>query len=114
MECGAAVTQPTTGRPRMYCSKRCKQAAFRRSRTIAKLVPLVPVDHLKTVGTAHGVIQEWAHPDDQVARAIFEARGIGSAFLRLGREARPQLAWRCEKIGEAITEALHAYFEETE
>ena len=28
MECGAAVTQPTTGRPRMYCSKRCRQAAF--------------------------------------------------------------------------------------
>ncbi len=46
MECGAAVTQPTTGRPRMYCSKRCKQAAWRRSRSIAKLVP---VDRMETV-----------------------------------------------------------------
>jgi hypothetical protein len=55
-----------------------------------------------------------AHPDDQVARAIFEARGIGAAFFRLGREARPALAWRCEEVGKAVTAALHAYFEETE
>jgi endogenous inhibitor of DNA gyrase (YacG/DUF329 family) len=111
MECGAAVPQPTTGRPRLYCSKRCRQAAFRRSRSIAKLVP---VDHMETIGTAHGTLPAPAHPDDQLARAIFEARGIGAAFLRLGREARSQLAWRCERVGEAITEALHAYFEETE
>jgi endogenous inhibitor of DNA gyrase (YacG/DUF329 family) len=111
MECGAAVTQPTTGRPRMYCSKRCRQAAFRRSGSIAKLVP---VDHMETVGTAHGTLPAPAHPDDQVARAIFEARGIGAAFFRLGREARPALAWRCEEVGKAIEEALHAYFEEIE
>ena len=95
----------------MYCSKRCRQAAFRRSRSIAELVP---VDHMETVGTAHGTLPAPAHPDDQVARAIFEARGIGAAFFRLGREARPALAWRCEEVGKAIEEALHAYFEEIE
>ena len=108
MECGTAVTQPTTGRPRMYCSIRCKQAAWRRSQSLARLVP---VDRSKTIAAT---LPASAHPDDQVARAIFEARGIGAAFLRLGREARPQLAWRCEKVGDAITAALHAYFEETE
>jgi endogenous inhibitor of DNA gyrase (YacG/DUF329 family) len=111
MECGTAVMQPATGRPRMYCSKPCKQAAFRRSRSVAKMVP---VDHLEPLGTAHGSLPAPAHPDEQVAVAIFEARGIGAAFLRLGREARPQLAWRCEKVGKAITAALHTYFKETE
>ena len=110
-ECGAAVTQPSTGRPRMYCSKRCRQAAFRRSRSIAVLVP---VGRMETVGTGYGSLPAPAHPDDQVARAIFEARGIGAAFFRLGREARPALAWRCEEVGKAIEEALHAYFEEIE
>ena len=56
----AAVTQPTSGRPRMYCSKRCRQAAFRRSRSIARLVP---VDHMETVGTAHGTLPAPAHPE---------------------------------------------------
>jgi hypothetical protein len=75
---------------------------------------MVPVDHLETVGTAHGVLPESARIEDQVAVAIFEAQGIGAAFLRLGREACPQLAWRCEKVGDAITAALHDYFKETE
>lgn len=109
--CGAPVTQPTTGRPRLYCSKRCRQTAFRRSRNTTKMVP---VDRLERVGTSHGTLPAPAHPDDQVAVAIFEARGIAAAFLRLGREARPALRGRCEKVGVAITEALHLYFEETE
>ncbi len=48
------------------------------------------------------------------AVAILEARNLSGAFLRLGREARPQLAWRCESVGTAVAEALHRYFEEIE
>ncbi len=50
----------------------------------------------------------------QVAVAFVEARGIATAFLRLGREARPELAWRCEGVGKALAEALHRYFGELE
>ena len=60
MECGSAVARPTTGRPRLYCSKRCRQAAFRRSRSIAELVPL---DHMETAGTARGTLPTPAHPE---------------------------------------------------
>ena len=28
--CGAPITQPHTGRPRRYCSNRCRQAQYRR------------------------------------------------------------------------------------
>lgn len=111
LECGAAVTQPVTGRPRLYCSNRCKQAAFRRSQATADFVP---VTHLETVGTARGSLPQPAHPDEQVARAILEAHGIAAAFIRLGREACPQLAWRCEGVGTALSDALHRYFKEIE
>jgi hypothetical protein len=75
---------------------------------------LSPVGDLEPFDGDHGVLPAPAPPDDQVARAIFEARGIAAAFIRLGREARPQLAWRCAQTGEAITQALHRYFRETE
>ena len=52
--------------------------------------------------------------EDQVACAILEARAVAGTFLRLGREACPQLRWRCEGIGKALTEALAAHFPELE
>ena len=53
-----------------------------------------------------------APTEDQVACAILEARAIASAFLRLGREACPQLRWRCAGVGTALAEALACYFRE--
>lgn len=46
----------------------------------------------------------------QVQRAILEARAVGFAFQRLGLEARPELAWRCQKVGDAIVGALAEWF----
>jgi len=73
---------------------------------------LVPITHLETVGHEHGVLPPPAHPNEQVAQAVLTARAVAGAFLRLGREARPQLAWRCESVGAAIDKALHRYFKE--
>lgn len=112
LECREPITQPTTGRPRLYCSRRCRQAAFRRSRRVAELVP---IDHLEPVGrVGAGTLPTPAHPDEQVVRALIDARGLVAGLLRLGREARPALAWRCEAVGKALNEALHRYFEEIE
>ena len=44
--------------------------------------------------------------------AVLEAYSISGAFLRLSHEARPQLAWRCEKTGVAIRDALMENFKE--
>jgi hypothetical protein len=109
LECNEPIAQPATGRPRLYCSGRCRQAAQRRKHLTAGLVA---TRHLQTVGVEHGSLPPAADPDQQVAVAILEARNLSGAFIRLGREARPQLAWRCEGAGVAITEALHRYFEE--
>lgn len=48
--------------------------------------------------------------DDQVQNAILEARTIAFAFSRLGREARPEFAWRCSNVGAAIIEILEKHF----
>jgi hypothetical protein len=54
---------------------------------------------------------EPTRPDEAVAGAVLEARTLAGAFTHLSRSARPQLAWRCEKTGEAIHSALDDYFE---
>jgi hypothetical protein len=54
-----------------------------------------------------------APTQDQAACAMLEARAV-AAFLRLGREACPQLRWRCEGVGKALAEALACYFHELE
>jgi hypothetical protein len=41
-------------------------------------------------------------------------RAISGAFLRLGREASPQLRWRCDGFGKAPAQALTCYFRELE
>lgn len=48
--------------------------------------------------------------EDQIARSILEARSIGFAFQRLGSLARPELAWRCTNLGDAIISALAETF----
>ena len=60
------------------------------------------------VGVTSGTIE------DQVARSLLEARTIGFAFQRLGVQARPELAWRCSKLGDAITQAIADAFPEIE
>jgi hypothetical protein len=109
LECGALIAQAGTGRPRLYCSGRCRKAASRRRQLT---VELVAVGHQQTVGAEQVGWPAAAEPDQQVAVAILETRNLAGAFLRLGRDARPQLAWRCESIGLALNEALHRYFEE--
>ena len=80
-------------------------AAMRDRQAVADLIP---------VGVERGHLPAAAHPDDQVAVAVLEARALAGALLRLGREARPQLAWRCEGLGTGLLQALHRYFKELE
>jgi hypothetical protein len=101
-QCGGSL--PAGSRKnRRYCSGRCRIAALREREAVRDLVP---------VGVEHGHLPPAAHPDDQLAVAVLEARNLSGAFLRLGREARPQFRWRCEGIGTAIDEALRRYFPE--
>jgi hypothetical protein len=103
-QCGGPLPKGSR-RDRRYCSSRCRKAAERDRASVAELIP---------VGVERGHLPPAAHPDEQVAVAILEARSVAGALLRLGREARPQLAWRCEGVGEAISEALRRHFPELE
>lgn len=51
--------------------------------------------------------------DDEVAHAILEAKVLAGTLFRLGREARPQFAWRCAEIAEALAAALESVLGES-
>ncbi len=112
---GCTNALPPRGRrgpARVYCSPACRVAAWRSRARIRELAVLQPaawepsdVPPLEVPETAS------VSTDEQVARAILSGRGVAAALEVLGREARPQFAWRCEKAGEEITRVLDTYFE---
>lgn len=52
--------------------------------------------------------------EEQIARSILEAKAVGFALTRLGAMARPELSWRCTKLGECILTALSETFPDNE
>lgn len=82
--------------------------ALRSRRATAELVALPDRLAAMPVGVNSGTI------DDQVARSLLEVRATGFALQRLGAQARPELAWRCTKLGDAIMYALADTFPEIE
>jgi hypothetical protein len=113
--CGARIDPPYTSR-RRYCSITCRNAAWRarRSPVIWEDTPETPSVALEDAMDASlaGLVPPMraAPLDDQVVRAILEARGIAGAFRRLGVEVQPKLAWRCSGVGKAVHAALDEFF----
>ena len=105
-QCDVRVTQAKTGRRRRFCSPACRKAAYHVRHNMIMWQPLddAVAEHVPEP-TPSG------DPDEAVAVAVLEARTLAGAFRDLGRRARPQLAWRCTKTGEAIHSALDDYFE---
>ena len=109
--CNTPIAQPATGRPRLYCSPRCRKAAARaRAQTWwpAKGAPAggaVPVEEAVLVAQAAA-----APTDEQVAAAVMECIALAGSLHRLGHEARPRLRWRCEKLAEVLDTALRDLF----
>jgi len=110
--CCAPIVQPLgAGRPRVYCSTRCRVAGHR-ARVVREEFETIEV--FEVAPAEASVSAPPVAPvstDEQVARAILEARMVAGAFLRLGHEVRPAFAWRCENTGLDIKAALDAYFE---
>ena len=97
-----------TGRPRRYCSDTCRKRAHRARQRSADVLeayaapgwPVPPAELAPPAGST----------DDQAARAILELTWIGGAFARLALEARPEIAWRCEKMAALIRAGLDDLF----
>ena len=51
-----------------------------------------------------------APPVDQIAAAVLEAQALASAFTRLECQSPPALAWRCARLGRAISAAVDELF----
>lgn len=104
--CGVVVMRRgRTGPAPAYASEHCRVRAFRQRQANAVIVPEVKPVTVRTSGESL---------DDQVARAILEVRAAGFALQRLGISTRPELAWRCSKLGDAILAALSDSFGETQ
>jgi hypothetical protein len=107
--CGAPLHQSGRGRPTEYCGVPCRRAAERaKATTIAFYAHDEPV--LEPLNAPERPTA--GDTDTQVAQCIIEASAVAGAFMRLGREARPAFAWRCEKAGLAITAAIRENFGE--
>jgi hypothetical protein len=99
-QCDVRVTQAKAGRRRRFCSPACLKAAF-----IVRHSTIV-WEPIEDAGSQPAPSPEPTRPDEAVAGAVIEARTLAGTFRNLGRRARPQLAWRCTKTGEAIHAAL--------
>lgn len=112
--CGALIDPPYTSR-RRYCNATCRKDALRarQSPIIWEEVAEAPNEFLDALDR---LLADLIPPftsaplDDQIVRAILEARGLAGAFRRLGVEAQPKLSWRCSGVGKAIHAALYEFF----
>ena len=113
--CGAETRRTSkTGRLPLYASGACRVRALRRRRALENLGLSVELESLPDLASPAPVSVASISADEQVARSILEARAIGYAFARLGTSARPELAWRASKTGDAILSALAEFFPNSE
>lgn len=105
--CATRISQAGRGRSKMYCSDACRVRSQRLKRA-SQLMSEIYADQVRPepIETPRG-----SH-EAQISQAILEARATGFAFERLGHEARPDLAWRCARVGQAILKALKDNFGE--
>ena len=101
---GALPPRRRTGRPRRYCSSACRQSAHR-----AKM------GYIDWAASADVRLPDFSDPpapdtDEQAVRTLLEMRSLAGVCLRLGIEARPQLAWRFERLGAGVAALVDDLF----
>ena len=100
------MTRGRRGPARVYATPACRKRAERRRRSEVEYLPAdVPIEPVRLSAVA---------TDVQIERALIEARAVAFALLRLGAEARPELGWRCTRLGTAIVDGMAANFPELE
>ena len=111
--CSSSFKPAATGRPRLYCSNACRLAAQRRRRIgRATSAPSQATEETvaDTEDFARLVFALPVDPDEAVAKVVLEARSLGACFGFLGRTARPEFSWRCEKMADHVADGLKKYF----
>jgi len=103
------------GRPRRFCSDRCRRAASRRRAAAGSWAPAVFESAAREPASFEPaaleamLLGDAASTDEQVLAAVLEAQALASLFARLARVARPQFSWRCAEIADALCAALERF-----
>lgn len=117
------VARARPGNPRRYCSSACRNEAYRarleRSSELDDLdVDLPRLDsttlvraQLVAVAEELAVDRSSAPPEEQLARALLEARTLATALIRLEPRLPTGLAWRSATLGEQLLSHLSDLFE---
>lgn len=98
--CNAHLSQAGRGRPRQYCSDRCRKAAYERRN--------VGWTYLNESEPAHPAVMELAailsgaSADEDVVDAVLALVALAAEFRRHGVAARPQLAARCTHVARGL------------
>jgi hypothetical protein len=92
------------GRPRIFCSERCKRAAYRARRQPRELEPY-PIGDLELPP-----LPPAPSPDELMAQALAQARDVAASFALLAQVARRSLAWRCELAAADMMRTLDEHF----
>ncbi len=92
------------GRPARFCSATCRKADQRRRRRLKADPPWVSA----VTGEAGeaALVQPTSDPDIQVVAVVHETILLRNTYARLGRDARPELAVRCESMAKVIGDGL--------
>lgn len=107
--CGGKLPPPAgRGPARRYCSARCRKAAARGRANAWRGTPIGTTDVMREAVLVAAAPA--ADTDEQVAAAVLECHALVGSLRRLGREARPRLACRCEQGGDALEGALAKHF----
>lgn len=119
--CGDAITpRATPGRPRRYCSGRCRTEAYR-TRQALELELGEPLEDQPNVDTvvraelldvADALIDDSrsAPPEEQLVRAVIETRNLAHSYRRLAPRLPTGLAWRADQAGARIDAVVDDLF----
>jgi hypothetical protein len=102
--CENEVQKKSRGPQPRFCSGRCRQADLRRRRRTQ-----APEEWSSAIDGAGGgaeLVAPAADPDVQVVAAVHETIMLRNTSARLGQDARPELAVRCESMAKAIGDGL--------
>jgi hypothetical protein len=102
--CHNPVVWSGKGRPPRYCSRPCRWAdAKRRRRLKTEAEWISAVTH---EGGEAALVEPGKDPDVQVVAVVHETIMLRNTYVRLGRDARPELAVRCESMAKVIGDGL--------
>ncbi|HQG04317.1 MAG TPA: hypothetical protein PK838_08370 [Thermoleophilia bacterium] len=104
--CGRILDRPKRGPAPRFCGAACRQSSSRARREAAVVRAELERGSQLVALAEHAEPVPAACVDEQVARAYAEAQTLAGVFARLGAQVRPEFAWRCTRVAEALADVI--------